>query len=130
MKKLLLIIPLIGIFAIFTSAKANQGGHVCPRGSTGFIQVGNRSVCLSPDPQQRPAAATTRKTPQPAAPKAAANRELDNDLNTADLRFRDGNIKSACGWVSIAISSANRDGASTEQASQLKDYAKRCNLRY
>jgi hypothetical protein len=117
-----------GILAASISANSARSQSVCPRGSAGFIQAGGQTICIggsadlprNPVPRQQPTTDSS-KTP---------NLELDSTLNTIDLRFRDKNTESACGWTNIAIMEANRSGASVEQSALIKGYAKRCNLRY
>jgi hypothetical protein len=116
-----------GILAASISANSARSQSVCPRGSAGFIQAGGQTICigtssdLPQNPQQRqPAATTTASTTNP---------DVDVNLNDADQSFRNGDTKLGCQWVGNAISAA-RQGVSSQQSSQLKSYAKRCNLRY
>lgn len=124
-----------GILAGLINANAANSQSLCQRGSTGFIQAGGKTICIggSPglpeSPRQRPSAATSNR-PKVDTNAKGYNRDLDSPLNEASLRFREGRTESACGFASFAISETNSSGASAEQSLQLKDYAKRCNLRY
>jgi hypothetical protein len=66
---------------------------------------------------------------QPPAPSIERNSDVDNDLNSADVAFRDNEEANGCQFVANAIGGA-ASGASEDQAQQLKSYASRCNLRY
>ena len=126
------------ILTTCTSAKASETYRLCGPESTGFIRAGKHTACIGGSrdwqqkpaaAQQRPAAAATNNRPQVDKTAKGYNKDLDSSLNEAELRFREGRTESACGFVSFAITEAN-SSASAEQAAQVKDFAKRCNLRY
>jgi hypothetical protein len=78
----------------------------------------------SPPASQQPAA--------PSPPSAPPNTHVSDNLNAADLAFRDG--MDGCPSVSIAIMAANSPTmygpTSPAQRAELKPYADRCKLRF
>jgi len=124
-----------GFFAISSTSQASEVTRQCGPGSMGFIKTGGQAKCLregKASNSEKPPMERTAPAEQTAQGGASAN--VDQNLNQADLEFRDGNTKSACRWVSNAISSSTdykgKNIASERQKQQLRQYARRCNLRY
>ena len=118
----------IGIVTVPLTVKGDLLYEACGPQAVGVIIVKGIKSCLV---QSKASGAITQGS---LAVTVGANKDVDESLNAADLRFRDGDKKNACGYVGIAISRANRNsgtGAVSEnQKQQIRDYAQQCNLRY
>lgn len=130
MNRALVLALCAGLAMAPAAASGSETYRLCGPDATGFIRVGKSLACIKAPPQP---AVQAKGKPQEVV-KAGANRRIDEDLNRADLAFREGYRDIACGWVESAITSDNRNygdiPSSKEQREQLKQYARRCNLRY
>lgn len=136
MKTAILLASFLGSLIDPTLARAGFVYEHCgPRG-TGFIKVGGQRTCIFrpvEDPAPGSATGGGGSRTEPAA-EAGANVNVDQNLNSADLSFRDGEKQTACLWVRNAIDASTdykgKSTASENQRQQLRKYANRCNLRY
>jgi hypothetical protein len=133
MKPIIVIAACLGVLTEPFSARANPIYQECGPNGAGFIKVGGQITCISKEgATQVPQAGAGAKTGKTA--QGGTNPNVDQTLNSADLAFREGDKNIACQWVGNAINWSTdhkgRNTASENQRQQLREYARRCNLRY
>lgn len=143
MSRSIVALAVLTALAAPSRSEASEIYNLCGPESTGWIRTGRQIACVGGSLDWRrkgvrasSAAPTSRPSKASGSQgnvSAGSNKNIDNELNEADIQFRDGERELACKWVSNAIQSAttNYGGSpSANQKQQLKDYASRCNLRY
>lgn len=143
MSRALVIALWVAVTAAPMASRADETYILCGPKSVGFIRTKGQTACLGGSldwrqrEHQRQAAEAPRRdgeaqTRAPVNVGSNLNSHVSDNLNAADQLFQSGN--DGCNNVAIAIMAANSPAiygpTSKEQRAELKEYAKRCNLRY